>query len=118
MKKILEYEGDEALDVVVDMMAAIVPLMRDEEVLEGWKENVMKGFQVARKKHPKEFKDFLACYCRVEPDELDCSPVNVINMIGGIVSDKVIMSFFSLPSRKMDSASSGSATENTEAEEE
>ena len=118
MKKLADYAGDEALDVIVDVMDAIVPLLKDEEVMSAWRDkNVIAGFKMSRKKYPEEFKAFLSAYSRIPADEMDLTAVQVLDMYASIMSDPIMMSFFASPSRKKGKKSFGSATENTEVTE-
>ena len=116
MKKLSEYEGDEAIDVIVDVMDAIVPFLKDKEVMSAWRDkNVIAGFKASRKKYPAEFKEFLSAYSRIPVDEMQqLTSVKVLDLYASIMSDPIMMSFFASQSRKKDKGSFGSATESSE----
>ena len=118
MKKLNEYSGEEALDIIVDIMDAVVPFMKDNEVMDAWRnKTVVSGFKISKEKYPEEFKNFIKAYGKFTDEEMKhMSAITVMQIFSSIMTDPIMMSFFASPSRKKDKESSGSATANTEAE--
>ena len=53
MRKLSEIKGEEALDVLAEILAPIVEIWDDEEVRKGYETNVAKAVSVAIKNHRK-----------------------------------------------------------------
>lgn len=54
MRKLSEIKGEEALDVLAEILVPITEIVNDEEVKAGFETNVAKSVSVALKKYKKE----------------------------------------------------------------
>lgn len=68
MRKFSEIKGEEALDVLAEILVPIVVIASDEEVKAGIETNVAQCVAVALKKYKKEVMDILRAIDGKEPD--------------------------------------------------
>lgn len=61
MRKLSEIKGEEALDVLAEIIEPITTIIQDEEVKAGFEKNVAKCVAIALKKHKKEIIEIFAC---------------------------------------------------------
>lgn len=59
MRKLSEIKGEEALDVLADMIVPITAIANDEEVRAGFETNVATCASIAIKKHKDDVIDML-----------------------------------------------------------
>lgn len=57
MRKLSEIKGEEALDVMAEILTPIVDIVQDEEVRKGFDTNVAKCVAIALKKHKEAIID-------------------------------------------------------------
>ena len=91
MRKLSEIKGEEALDVLAEILVPIVEIANDEEVREGMEKNVAKCVSIALKKHKAEVMDILRAIDGKEPD-VDLLTLPVILM--EIFSEPAVQSLF------------------------
>ena len=116
MKKLADYQGDEAIDIVFDITEAIVPFVKDKDVMKIWKEHsILEGFKAAKDKYPEGFKKMLAIYSNIPIEEFNPTAVEVTLLLSTIVTDPIMLSFFASPKQTKGKKSSTSATANSEA---
>lgn len=60
MRKLSEIKGEEALDVLAEILEPITEIANDEEVKAGFETNVAKSVSVALKKYKKEIIEIFA----------------------------------------------------------
>lgn len=60
MRKLSEIKGEEALDVLAEILVPITTIVNDEEVREGFNENVANCVSVALKKYKTEIIEIFA----------------------------------------------------------
>lgn len=60
MRKLSEIKGEEALDVLAEILVPITDIANDEEVKAGFETNVAKSVSVALKKYKKEIIEIFA----------------------------------------------------------
>ena len=60
MRKLSEVKGEEALDVLAEILEPIVTIINDEEVKAGFETNVAKSVSVALKKYKTEILQIFA----------------------------------------------------------
>lgn len=60
MRKLSEIKGEEAIDVLAEIIVPITAIVNDDEVQAGFKENVAKCVSIALKKHKSEVIEILA----------------------------------------------------------
>lgn len=72
MRKLSEIKGEEALDVLAEILLPIVEIAQDEEVKKGFETNVAKCVSVALKKHKNAIIDiFVAINGKPREETLD-----------------------------------------------
>ena len=117
MKKLAEYTGEDALDIVMSIVSKITPFVKDEEVMQTWKtESVSAGFSKAREKHPDEFMEFISCYSGKSANEIkEMNMGQIMELYAAMLTDSILLSFFASPSQKKAKKLSGSATATSKA---
>ena len=118
MKTLSDYKGDDALELWADLLEPLTVVFQDDEILT----SISKGkpvFQVASlllRKHKKDASDIILAIDPTEITAMNLLP-RVMKTLGEIKSSEEFKDFFgsSQPETK-DSASSGSAMENTGAD--
>lgn len=60
MRKLSEIKGEEAIDVLAEILVPITEIANDEEVKEGFETNVAKCVSIALKKHKAQVIEILA----------------------------------------------------------
>ena len=117
MKRLSDYKGEEAIELWGDLIGPIATIIADKEVLSVAKSGRPKLFLVKEilKNHSKEAVEILE---RIDGE----APVDGLNVVSRLVSLLVDVGdnadFFEFAGQEMmANESSGSATENTVAEE-
>ena len=118
MKRLSDYQGEEAIDLWADLLDPISVILTDTEVANLSKLGcppIIIAKQIL-KSHKKEATEVLL---RIDPEPLD--GLNIIMRLVGILAEigehSDLKSFFGYAVQEKVSESSGSATENTEASE-
>lgn len=117
MKRLSDYEGEEAILLWGELFDPMIELLSDTEITEAIRKKKSTMFDVAKlalKKHPKELYTILAC---IDDDEINAANVltKVIVFLTELVTNGKATAFFnSAESEEEESEYSGSATENTE----
>lgn len=60
MRKLSEIKGEEAIDVLAEIIMPITEIVKDDEVAKGFETNVAQCVAIALKKHKSEVIDVLA----------------------------------------------------------
>lgn len=60
MRKLSEIKGEEAIDVLAELLVPITEIAQDEEVRAGFEKNVAMCASIALKKYKKEVLEMLA----------------------------------------------------------
>ena len=85
MRKLSEIKGEEALDVLAEILVPIVDIWEDEEVRKGYEKNVAKAVSVAIKNHRKEIIGIFASLDgKTYEEELEC--INLISLPADIIN--------------------------------
>ena len=118
--KLSDYKGEQAIDVLVELMEPATAIMADKEVarLAQSKVPVIKIVKAAIKNHKKEVIEILAVLDGEDPKEY-AEKMTVFTLpakLLEVLNDPDMRNLFSLQGQ-MTEASSTSATENTEANE-
>lgn len=113
MKKLSDYKGEDALDLIADLIEPCVEIFGDKEI-QSELENGQFTVKVVKKifkKHKKELIEILAVLNEVEPSEFNYGAFEIINMAMQMLEDEELIDFFD--SQSQTSATSGSITEIT-----
>ena len=123
LKKLSDYQGEEAIELMADIIEPMTTILGDEEVQKLAKAGVKapaKYIKPMLKGHPREVIEILA-RIEGEPYEEYSKKVNAFTLpvqLLAVINDPQVKSLFTLQGQtaKTSLASFGSATENTEAE--
>lgn len=114
MRKLSEIKGEEALDVLADILEPAAEIMTDKEFVKSVREKqVMKAVKAALKNHKRSVIVILAILEGENPDTyapgLVALPLKLIELL----NDPDMIQVFYSQGETVDGTSSGSATENT-----
>ena len=84
MRKLSEVKGEEALDVLAEILEPIVTIINDEEVKAGFDTNVAKSVSVALKKYKKEILEIFASINGKSVKET-CEEIDILSLPSYIV---------------------------------
>lgn len=96
MRKLSEIKGEEALDVMAEILEPIVEIANDEDVRAGFDTNVAKCVSVALKKYKKQILEILASINGKSVDET-CEEIDLLSLpsyILDVLSDPAIKRLF------------------------
>ena len=118
MKKLADYEGEDAILLWADLIESITIIFQDEDVKAAIKAKKAK-FTIASimlRKHKKECSDILL---RIDPTPLNGLNivVRLVEVIKEVGNDSTLQSFFGFGAQEKDGTAFGSVTENTEEKE-
>lgn len=119
--KLSEYKGEQALDMLADLIEPAAAIMADKEIANSVRANLpkIKIVKMAIKNHKSEVIEILAILDGEDPKEyaakvtLFTLPAKLLE----IFNDPKLMSLFTLQGQRTDETTSGSATESTEESE-
>jgi len=116
MKKLSEIKGDEALDVLADLIEPITNICVDEDVKNAFKsgEKLAKAISVIVKNHKREVTTILAVLEGEDPDKYEPTVFELPVKLMQLLSDETVMSVFRLQGLTGGAKSSTSASESTE----
>lgn len=119
MKKLSDYQGEEAIDLWMDLLDPLAEILSDKKVAEAFRSNksYMQKAKAILSAHKKETEEILL---RIDPEPLNGLNIvlRLIDIITDIGKHDEIKSFFEFAEQeKAEKISSISVTESTEAEE-
>ena len=110
--KLSEYQGEEALDILADLIEPAGEIMSDKEIGEVFKENRFKAIGLAIKNHKKAVMQILATMDGVPVEEYKCNVFSLPVKILELLNDPEMIQLFQYQGQTGDANSSGSASEN------
>lgn len=118
--KLSEFKGEDALDVLADIIEPATAILNDEAIRKAWGSgsNVAACIKIALKEHKKEILTIMAVLEQKPYDEF-VETVNVLTLpvqLMQIMQDKELMSFFTGLQVTTAEESSGDVTEATNEE--
>ena len=96
MRKLSEIKGEEALDVLAEILVPITEIASDEEVKAGFEKNVAKCVSIALKKYKKEILEIFACINGKSVEET-CEEIDILSLptyIVEVLNEPAIQSLF------------------------
>lgn len=118
MRKLSDYQGEEAIELLGEILEPTMLILADKEVSEGTGERTaLKLATIILKKHPHEILEILARLDGEEPSTYKCNILTLPSKIIQILNDKDLMDFFASQTAEMLKSASGAVTANTEEEE-
>ena len=116
--KLSEYKGEEAVEVLADIMTPAVEIFGDPEVVKSLRsgEAMVKTITKIVKTHKKDVLEILAGLEHTPVEEYECTIPDILKKVMEIVNDEDLKAFFTSLAKKDSEKSSGEDTENTEDE--
>lgn len=116
MKKLSEFRGAEALDVLADLIEPATEFMSDKEVvlLLRDRSTILSGASLILKKHPKAILRIMARLEGADPETYNPSLVALPKMLVELFNDPELIDLFTSQGQSEAQTNSGSATENIE----
>ena len=111
--KLSEYQGEEALELLADMIEPISEIMTDREIGEIWKMNRFKAIKLAIKNHKRAVIEVMALLDGVPVEEYKCNVFTLPVKILELLNDPALVQLFTYQGQTGDAKSSGSATGST-----
>lgn len=115
--KLSEFKGEEALEVLADLLEPVTELFSDKKLIELIKDSKtrIKGISYAIKEHKSSVLEILAITEGIPVDEYreKCNVMSLPGKALEIFNDKELMSFFSSQVPMEEMTSSGNVTEPT-----
>ena len=120
MKKLSEYKGEEALDLLVEILEPSAEMMADQRVMNMLMSNGrrMEGIKLLIKEHKGAVIQIMAALDGVPVDQYEYSFLTLPLRLVEVLNDKELLSFFTEAAKTSSDSASGSPTENTAAENE
>lgn len=116
MMKLSDYKGEEALDLIVEILEPITKIMSDKEIAEAYqKVSKLEAIKIAIKNHKKEVIEILAILDGANPAEYEINIFTLPIKILEILNDPELIKLFGLQGQTGGAISSGSVSENIEA---
>lgn len=115
MKKLLEYENEEALDLLADIIEPAAEIFSDKRIEEAWKEEKRtKAVSIAIKNHKKSTLAILAALEGVPVEKYKCNILTLPSTVLALLNDAELLNFFKSQVQNMGKTASTPVTENTE----
>lgn len=116
MKKLSEYQNEDALELMADLIEPAVEVFSDKAIADAWnKGKRARAVSVAIKNHKSEVLQMLATLEGVPVREYKCNLATLPGIILNILNDAELLAFFKSQGQSAGLISSGSAMENTDA---
>lgn len=94
MRKLSDIKGEEALDVLAEILVPITTIANDEEVKSGFDTNVAMCVSIALKKYKSEIMDILSAIDGKPKEELEINILTLPTTMMEILSEPAVQSLF------------------------
>lgn len=96
MRKLSEIKGEEALDVLADMLVPITAIANDEEVRKGFDTNIATCASIALKKHKGDVIDMLTALDGRSKEEMlnDIDLLTLPSVLIEVLSEPAVRNLF------------------------
>lgn len=97
MKKISEFKGDKALDLIADLLEPMSEIMTDEEIKKAWKSSTkLKSAELILELHKKSIFEILAKMSETSVAEYKekSNPVTLFRDVLSLMNDDELMAVF------------------------
>ena len=111
--KLSEYQGEEALDLLAELIEPAGEIMSDKEIGEVFKKNRFKAIGLAIKNHKKAVIQIMATMDGVPVDEYKCKVFTLPVKILELLNDPALVQLFTYQGQAGGANSSGSVSVNT-----
>ena len=112
--KLSEYQGEDALDVLADLIEPAGEIMSDKEIGEVFKKNRFRAIGLAIKNHKKAIMQIMATMDGVPVEEYKCNVLTLPVKILELLNEPELVQLFTYQGQTGDADSSGSASANIE----
>lgn len=116
MKKLSEYKGEEAIDLLADLIDPASEIMADEEIAEMLQQRkILAAVKPILKNHKQAVIAILAALHGQTADDYDKKQINLFTipkLLLAILNDPELINLFSFAEQTEGVTSSGSASEN------
>lgn len=114
--KLSDYKGEEALDIIVDLLEPLTKIMSDKEIANAYqKVSKLEAIKIAIKNHKKEVIEILAILDGANPAEYEVNVFTLPVKLLEILNDPEFIKLFGSQGQTGGAISSGSVLENIEA---
>lgn len=114
--KLSDYKGEEALDLIVELLDPITKIMSDKQVAEAYqKVSKLEAIKIAIKNHKTEVIEILAILDGEDPEQYEVNIFTLPVKILEILNDPELIKLFGSQGQTGGAKSSGSVLENIEA---
>ena len=121
MKRLSEFQDEEALELLADILDPVVEIAQDADVQKvfekGSKLPISEGVKLIIKGHASAVMQILAALDGVPFEEYHCNILSLPRKVMEIVNDKELVTFFHEQGQMASENTFGSAMESTEGEE-
>lgn len=96
MKKLSEFKGEQALEILADLIEPCSVIFTDEEVKKAWEEKSarVKLAKLILVKHKSECIDMLCALNEIEAEDFNFNAVEIITMLIQLFEDEELTAFF------------------------
>lgn len=94
MRKLSDIKGEEALDVLAEILVPITAIANDEEVKKGFETNIAMCVSIALKKYKSEVMGILAAIDGVEKEDLDIDLVSLPAALLEVLNEPLVQELF------------------------
>lgn len=116
MKKLSEYRGEEALEILADLIEPAAEIMTDKKIAEAFRgKNAGEAIKIALKDHKRSILNIMARLDGEDPAAYAPNVFALPRQLLEIFNDPDLVQLFSLQGQNAEQTISGSATGNTEA---
>lgn len=113
--RLSDFKDEKGIEVVAKLLIPITKISMNEENAKASKGNLMEFASSILQNNSRDVKEMLAILDDKDPAEYHCTAATVLRDVFSMISDPEILALFGL--QRQTEASSGSASENTEAPE-
>lgn len=94
MRKLSEIKGEEALDVIAEILVPITAIANDDEVKEGFETNVAKCISIMLKKYKAEVMHILAVVDGKKDEDLDFDILELTGSLVELLNEPAVQNLF------------------------
>lgn len=116
--KLSDIQGEKAIDMLADLLEPAAEIMTDEKLKQHFREKEMlKAVKVALKEHKSAVIQIMAILDDVDPSEYEVNLFTLPKKLLEVFNDPLVVDLFQSQGQSEGQIVSGSATENTEGNE-
>lgn len=118
MRSLTEIKGDDALELIADLLEPATEIMSDKDVKTAYySKNMASAVKTAIKGHKDAVRLILALLGGYDTETYNPNVTEIVQSAMQILTDKALQDLFTYPNQKSEEDISGSVSENSEAKE-